>query len=62
MRPFTSTIPFTDALKIALDATQPVTRTEHIPITAADGRVAAHDVLSPLEVRSEEHTSELQSH
>ena len=50
MRPFTSTIPFPDALKIALDATQPVTRTEHIPITAADGRVAAHDVLSPLEV------------
>ena len=39
-----------DALKIALDASHPVTRTEHIPLVSADGRVAAHDVISPLDV------------
>jgi molybdenum cofactor synthesis domain-containing protein len=50
MRPFTSTMPFGDALKIALDATQPVTGTETIAIAVADGRVAAADVVSSLDV------------
>lgn len=50
MRPFTSTIPFPDALRIALDATTPIARTEHAPLTAADGRVVSHEVISPLDV------------
>ena len=39
MRPFTSTLPFTDALTLALDAAVPVARTEHVTLTDADGRV-----------------------
>lgn len=50
MRPFTSTIPFADALKLALTATAPLSRTEHVALSAADGRVVAHDVVSPLDV------------
>ena len=50
MRPFTSTMPFDEALKIALDATTPITRTETIAISDADGRVAAADVVSTLDV------------
>jgi molybdopterin molybdotransferase len=50
MRPFTSTIPFDAALKTALDATRPITRTESIAISAADGRVVATDVVSSLDV------------
>lgn len=50
MRPFTSTIPFDAALKIALDATTAVTRTETIAIAGADGRVVAADVVSSLDV------------
>ncbi len=50
MRPFTSTMPFADALKIALDATTPITRTETIAIGEADGRVVARDIVSSLDV------------
>lgn len=50
MRPFTSTISFDDALKIALDATSPITATEMIAISDADGRVAAADIVSSLDV------------
>jgi molybdopterin molybdotransferase len=50
MRPFTSTIPFDDALKIALGATKPITRTETIAIGGADGRVVAADIVSSLDV------------
>jgi len=50
MRPFTSTIPFADALKLALTATAPLSRTEHVDLRSADGRVVAHDVVSPLDV------------
>jgi molybdenum cofactor synthesis domain-containing protein len=50
MRPFTSTIPFREALEIALAATVPISRTEHVPLAAADGRVVAHDVISALDV------------
>ena len=50
MRPFTSTMAFDDALKIALDHTTPIARTETIPISDADGRVAAADVVSSLDV------------
>lgn len=50
MRPFTATMPFDDALKIALDATTPIARTETIAISDADGRVVAADVVSSLDV------------
>jgi molybdopterin molybdotransferase len=50
VRPFTSTIAFDDALKIALDATKPVTATETIAISEADGRVSSADVVSSLDV------------
>lgn len=50
MRPFTSTLPFADALARALSVAAPVTRTEHVTLTEADGRVVAHDVMSPLDV------------
>jgi len=50
MRPFTSTIPFDQALKIALDATTAITRTETIAVGGADGRVAAADIVSSLDV------------
>lgn len=50
MRPFTSTLPFPEALKIALDATTPIARTEVVPLADADGRVVSADVVSPLDV------------
>ena len=50
MRPFTSTIPFADALNLALTATAPLSRTEHAPLNAADGRVVAHEVVSAMDV------------
>ncbi len=50
MRPFTSTIPFPEALRLALAATAPLSRTEHVPLDAADGRIVAHDVVSALDV------------
>lgn len=50
MRPFTSTLSFADALALARAAAAPVTRTEHVTLTDADGRVAARDVMSPLDV------------
>lgn len=43
-------MPFDEALKIALDATSPITTTETIAISEADGRVAAADVVSSLDV------------
>ena len=50
MRPFTSTISFDAALKIALDATVQITATETIPIGESDGRVVAVDIVSSLDV------------
>lgn len=50
MRPFTSTIPFADALSLALNATAPLSRTEHVVLGAADSRVVAHDVVSAMDV------------
>lgn len=50
MRPFTSTLSFDEALKLALDAVVPVTATEHVSLHQADGGVVAHDVISPLDV------------
>lgn len=50
MRPFTSTLPFLDALRIALDATATIARSETVAIAEADGRVAAADVVSAIDV------------
>lgn len=50
MRPFTSTIPFPKALKIALDATTAIARTDTVALSDADGRVVAADVVSTLDV------------
>jgi len=50
MRPFTGTLPFADALRIILEAAEPVARTETVAIDAADGRVAARDVAAAVDV------------
>ena len=50
MRPFTSTISFEEARK-RLDANVvPVTRVERVPLAAAGWRVAAEDIVSPIDV------------
>jgi molybdopterin molybdotransferase len=50
MRPFTSTILFSDALQIVSDAAQPLNRTVTIPLIEADGRVVARDVAAAIDV------------
>jgi molybdopterin molybdotransferase len=50
MRPFTDTVLFDDALRMALDAVVPIERTERVPLGSADGRVVAHDVTSTIDV------------
>ena len=46
MRPFTDTLPFADALRIVIDAAEPIARTESVPLADADGRVAARDLTA----------------
>jgi molybdenum cofactor synthesis domain-containing protein len=50
MRPFTSTIPFDEALRIVLGDAAPIARTEVVPIDDADGRVVATDVIAGEDV------------
>jgi len=50
MRPFTSTIPFAEALRQVLAAARPIDRTEQILLAAADGRVVAADVHATVDV------------
>lgn len=50
MRPFTSTIPFSEALRLVLDAAVPISRTDRVPLTDASGRVLARDVVAPMDV------------
>jgi molybdopterin molybdotransferase len=50
MRPFTSTIPFDEAQRRLRDAVKPITRTEHVGLERAAGRVSAEDVASTLDV------------
>ena len=52
MRPFTSTIPFREALRLVLEAAVPIEGTEWLALTYADGRVAARDVVSEIDVPS----------
>lgn len=50
MRPFTHTLPFTDALRRVLEAAVPIERTEVLAIGEADGRIAAEDVTALVDV------------
>lgn len=50
MRPFTSTIPYGEAIRLVLDAAAPIARTERVALLEADGRVLAEDVTAALDV------------
>src|SRR2546421_3308378 len=50
MRPFTSTISLDEARRRLAAAVRPIERTERVPLDAAAGRVAAADLLSPIDV------------
>ena len=50
MRPFTSTISFDEARRRLNAAAAPIARTERLPLAAAAWRVAAQDVVSPIDV------------
>jgi molybdopterin molybdotransferase len=50
MRPITSTIPIEDALRIAIESTRPIERTERVRLEDADGRVAAAAVTARADV------------
>ena len=50
MRPFTSTIPFADALRIVIDSAVPIDDIDRVTLWEADGRVAARDVASEVDV------------
>lgn len=50
MKPFSSTISFTDALRLVLEAAIPIARTERVALGSADNRVAAADVAVPQDV------------
>jgi molybdopterin molybdotransferase len=50
MRPFTSTIPFDEALRIVMAAATPIVRTERVSVGEADGRVLAIDVVAHHDV------------
>ena len=50
MRPFTSTISFDEARRRLEAAVAPIARTERIPLASAGWRVAAEDIVSPIDV------------
>ena len=50
MRPFASTISLEEARRRLAAAVRPIARTERVRLDAADGRVAAADVFSPIDV------------
>src|SRR4051812_7705645 len=50
MRPFTSTISLEEARRRLDAAVRPIGRTERVPLHGAAARVAAVDVVSPLDV------------
>jgi molybdopterin molybdotransferase len=52
MRPFTDTLPFTEALRLVMAAVAPVTRTETIDLADARDRVAARAVTAGMDVPS----------
>jgi molybdopterin molybdotransferase len=50
MRPIAETLLFDDAIRLVMEAAVPIERTERVPIAHADGRVAARDVRSAVDV------------
>ena len=50
MRPFTSTLPFADALAILDHSARPIDRHETVALVHAAGRVAARDLIAPVDV------------
>jgi molybdenum cofactor synthesis domain-containing protein len=50
MRPFTSTISFDEARRRLDAAATPIDRIERVPLAAAGWRVAAEDIVSPIDV------------
>ena len=50
MRPITETLLYDDAMRLVMEAARPTERTERVGLTAADGRVAAHDVAAAIDV------------
>jgi molybdenum cofactor synthesis domain-containing protein len=50
MRPFTSTIPLDEARRRLMANVRPIGRSERVALSDAAGRVAARDVVSPLDV------------
>jgi len=50
MRPFKTTIAFSDALRLTLGAAQPIARTEALPLGSCDARVLARDITSTVDV------------
>jgi molybdopterin molybdotransferase len=50
LRPFTSTISFDEARRRLAAAAAPVSRVERVPLGAAAWRVAARDIVSPIDV------------
>jgi molybdenum cofactor synthesis domain-containing protein len=50
MRPFTSTISFDEARRRLDAAVEPIRRAERVPLRAAQGRIAAEDIRSSIDV------------
>lgn len=50
MRPFKSLIPLESALEIIMDTIKPITRTEEVSISDANGRVLAEDITANIDV------------
>jgi len=50
MRPFTTTITFEEARRRLDAAVTPIARTERVPLASAGWRVAAEDIVSPIDV------------
>ena len=50
MRPIAQTLLYDDAMRLVMDAGQPIERTEIIALTDADGRVVAADVTATVDV------------
>ena len=50
MRPIKTTIPFADALRLALDAVSPIERTERVALADAGGRVLAETITADADV------------
>src|ERR1051325_10959077 len=50
MRPINATLLFDDALRMVIEAARPIDAVERVGLGDADGRVAARDVISHVDV------------